>query len=45
VLSVTAQASTLNQARERAYAGVAQIAIAGSHFRSDIARNACATNS
>lgn len=45
VLSVTAQASTLNQARERAYAGVAQIEIAGSHFRSDIARNACATNS
>lgn len=45
VLSVTAQAPTLVQARERAYAGVAQISIAGSHFRSDIARNACATNS
>ena len=45
VLSVTAQAPTLVQARERAYAGVAQIAIAGSHFRSDIARNACATDS
>ncbi len=45
VLSVCAQASTLIQAREHAYAGVAQIVIAGSHFRSDIARNACATNS
>jgi phosphoribosylamine--glycine ligase len=45
VLSVCAQAPTLIQARERAYAGVAQIEIAGSHFRSDIARNACATDS
>ncbi len=45
VLSVTAHAPTLVQARERAYAGVAQIEIAGSHFRSDIARNACATDS
>ena len=45
VLSVTAQAPTLNQARERAYAGVAHIEIAGSHFRSDIARNACTTDS
>ena len=45
VLSVMAQAPTLNEARERAYAGVAQIVIAGSHFRSDIARNACATHS
>lgn len=45
VLSVCAQAPTLTQARERAYTGVAQIAIAGSHFRSDIARNACATDS
>jgi len=45
VLSVCAEAPTLIQARERAYAGVAQIEIAGSHFRGDIARNACATNS
>jgi len=45
VLSVTAQAPTLVQARERAYAGVAKITITGSHFRSDIARNACATDS
>jgi phosphoribosylamine--glycine ligase len=45
VLSVMAQAPTLNEARERAYAGVAQIEIAGSHFRSDIARNACTANS
>jgi len=45
VLSVTAQAHTLIQARERAYAGVAHIEIAGSHFRSDIARNACTTDS
>ena len=45
VLSVTAHAPTLVQARERAYEGVAQIQIEGSHFRSDIARNACATDS
>lgn len=45
VLSVTAHAPTLVQARERAYTGVAQIEIPGSHFRSDIARNACATDS
>lgn len=45
VLSVTALAPTLVQARERAYAGVAQIEIPGSHFRSDIARNACTTDS
>jgi len=45
VLSVTAHAPALVQARERAYAGVAQIEIPGSHFRSDIARNACATDS
>jgi phosphoribosylamine--glycine ligase len=45
VLSVTAHAATLTQARERAYAGVAQIEIAGSHFRPDIAQNACATDS
>ncbi len=45
VLSVTAHAPTLIQARELAYEGVAQIEIAGSHFRGDIARNACATDS
>ena len=45
VLSVTAHAPTLSQARERAYAGVAQIKIAGSHFRGDIAQNACTTDS
>ncbi len=45
VLSVTAHAPTLVQARKRAYVGVAQIDIPGSHFRSDIARNACATDS
>jgi len=41
VLSVSAHAPTLVQARERAYEGVAKIQIAGSHFRTDIARNAC----
>ena len=45
VLSVTAHAPTLSQARERAYAGVAQIKIAGSHFRGDIGQNACTTDS
>ncbi len=45
ILSVTAHAPTLIQARELAYEGVAQIEIAGSHFRGDIARNACATDS
>lgn len=45
VLSVTAQAPTLGQAREYAYTGVSEIVIAGSHFRTDIARNACASNS
>ncbi len=45
VLSVTAHAPTLIQARELAYEGVAQIEIAGSHFRGDIARNACTTDS
>lgn len=45
VLSVSAHAPTLAQARERAYEGVAKIQIAGSHFRTDIARNACAGES
>jgi len=37
VLAVTATGSTLAQARERAYAGVALISIAGAHHRTDIA--------
>ena len=45
VLSVTAHAPTLSEARKRAYAGVAQIEITGSHFRSDIAQSACAAHS
>ena len=45
VLSVSAHAPTLAKARERAYEGVAKIQIAGSHFRTDIARNACAGES
>ncbi|MDR7085800.1 phosphoribosylamine--glycine ligase [Aeromicrobium panaciterrae] len=37
VLSVTATGSTLNEARERAYAGVAEISFDGAHARTDIA--------
>jgi len=37
VLAVTATGSTLAQARERAYAGVALISIEGAHHRTDIA--------
>ena len=37
VLAVTATGSTLAQARERAYAGVARISIDGAHHRTDIA--------
>ncbi len=37
VLAVTATGSTLAQARERAYAGVALISIDGAHHRTDIA--------
>jgi phosphoribosylamine--glycine ligase len=40
VLSVTATGSDLNQARERAYAGVAAISFDGVQFRSDIAQAA-----
>jgi phosphoribosylamine--glycine ligase len=40
VLAVTAVGADLAQARERAYAGVGCIAIAGSHARSDIAQAA-----
>jgi len=37
VLSVTASADTLSDARDAAYAGVAKITLDGGHFRSDIA--------
>jgi phosphoribosylamine--glycine ligase len=37
VLSVTAVGGDLDQARERAYAGVRAIDLAGAHVRSDIA--------
>ncbi|MGF1430360.1 phosphoribosylamine--glycine ligase [Kitasatospora sp. LaBMicrA B282] len=37
VLSVTATGKDLAEARERAYAGVAEIELAGSHHRTDIA--------
>lgn len=40
VLSVVGRASTLAEARERAYAGVALIDLPGSHHRSDIAARA-----
>ena len=40
VLSVTATGSNLAEARERAYAGVAQIGFDGAHVRTDIARAA-----
>jgi len=37
VLSMTASADTLSDARDAAYAGVAKITLDGGHFRSDIA--------
>ena len=40
VLSVTAVGDSLAQARERAYAGVDLISLAGSHHRRDIAKRA-----
>ena len=40
VLSVTATGSNLAEARERAYAGVAQISFDGAHVRTDIAQAA-----
>jgi phosphoribosylamine--glycine ligase len=40
VLSVTATGSTLAEARERAYAGVAEISFDGAHARTDIAQAA-----
>ena len=40
VLSVTAVGDTLEQARERAYVGVAAVALRGAHWRSDIALRA-----
>ncbi|GII98538.1 phosphoribosylamine--glycine ligase [Sediminihabitans luteus] len=42
VLSVVGQGADLDAARERAYAGVAQIALDGSHHRTDIAAKAAA---
>ena len=42
LLSVTATGADLAQARERAYAAVANIGLAGSHHRSDIAARAAA---
>ena len=42
VLAVTAVGADLAQARERAYAGVGCISIAGSHVRADIAAEAAA---
>ncbi|MGH8989434.1 MAG: phosphoribosylamine--glycine ligase, partial [Acidimicrobiales bacterium] len=40
VLGITATASTLEGARERAYAGVARVTWPGAHWRSDIAARA-----
>ena len=40
VLSVTAVGDTLEQARDKAYAGVAAVSLRGAHWRSDIARAA-----
>ena len=40
VLSVTAVGDTLEQARERAYDGVAAVSLRGAHWRSDIAQAA-----
>jgi len=40
VLSVTATGADLAEARDRAYAGVAEISFAGAHARTDIARAA-----
>ncbi|ROS76506.1 phosphoribosylamine--glycine ligase [Cellulomonas sp. PhB143] len=42
VLSVVGQGADLGAARERAYAGVARISLAGSHHRTDIAARAAA---
>jgi phosphoribosylamine--glycine ligase len=42
VLSVTAIGKDLAQARERAYQGVAEIRLAGSQHRTDIALKAAA---
>jgi phosphoribosylamine--glycine ligase len=42
VLSVTAVGASLAAARESAYAEVAKVTIAGSHYRSDIAAKAAA---
>jgi phosphoribosylamine--glycine ligase len=42
VLSITATGTGLDQARERAYAGMSRISLRGSHFRSDIGAAAAA---
>ncbi len=42
VLGVTARGATLEQAIERAYAGVAQVSFEGMHFRHDIGHKALA---
>ncbi|MBO8189424.1 phosphoribosylamine--glycine ligase [Streptomyces spirodelae] len=42
VLSVTATGADLTEARERAYAAVGRVRLAGSHHRTDIARRAAA---
>ncbi|MEU2719782.1 phosphoribosylamine--glycine ligase [Streptomyces smyrnaeus] len=42
VLSVTATGADLAEARERAYAAVGRVRLAGSHHRTDIARRAAA---
>ncbi|MDA3022977.1 MAG: phosphoribosylamine--glycine ligase, partial [Actinomycetota bacterium] len=42
VLSVTATGDSLGQARERAYAAIVLITLAGSHYRTDIAESAAA---
>ncbi len=42
VLSVVAGGESLSQARDRAYAGIGKIRLAGSHYRHDIAETAAA---
>jgi phosphoribosylamine--glycine ligase len=40
VLSVTAVRPDIRQARDRAYEAASKVRLAGSHFRTDIARDA-----
>lgn len=42
MLSVTATGADLHEARDRAYAAVGRIRLAGSHHRTDIAARAAA---